>query len=173
MIVPPSSWKRPSDPLSRTTEDYEFYPKRQLVTSLCQRSAEAEETTSTESDDEFGFTTSDMPFTFKSFKAFAEWSHRLHFNLQKGQKGPPTDKIEGEFWRLVERDDDTEFETFYGSDLDASMFPSAFRQTKVDQIGQKADWNVSTWPQSTDSVLKYLPGSELINGDQIYRESLL
>lgn len=183
MIVPPSTWKPPPDPLT-SSEDYEFHPKRQLISSLCIRGEydtedhtssdkALEDSLSSQSDDEFGFTTSEMPFSFRSFKAFAEWAHQMHFNKDPDGKkpdNPSTRQMEGEFWRLVERGD-SEFETFYGSDLDASKFPRAFHQAPHTE-NYKANWNVSMWPRSSDSVLKFLPGKELINGQTTHLEAL-
>ena len=168
MIVPPKTWMPPPDPLGHCEEAYEFYPKRQLVTSLGSREkGKLEESSSVSSDDEFGFIASDMPFNFHSFKAFAEWAHHLHFNKDpdgKQAQVPTTRQIEGEFWRLVESGDRTEFETFYGSDLDASRFPRAFVQAPETEGEYRADWNVATWSRSDGSVLRHLPGNEIING---------
>ena len=180
MIVPPASWKKPKDPLSCSVDNYEFYPKRQLVSSLCVRQGNGSSKVPTEtpqakkgdaesasSEDEFGYTTSEMSFSFRSFKAFADWAHHMHFTKKVGNQ-PTTEQIEGEFWRLVEHEDDTEFETFYGSDLDASRYPHAFTQPPQ-HSPYKSDWNVSTWPLSVDSLLRYLPGEQLITGSDMPR----
>lgn len=216
-IVPPKTWKPPPDPME-TMNDYEFFPKRQLISSLCVRSQEPSKhdsnaslskshvpktpsskkgnpktsspvtnkkkaspsikadskasSPSTVSDDEFGYTASEMPFTFRSFKAFADWSHRLHFSCD--QNGNPSDppslkQMEGEFWRLVENGDE-EFETFYGSDLDASKFPTAFVQPT---LNPQTSWNVSMWPCSVNSCLRHLSKEQLINGHPSHLEFFL
>eukprot|EP00210_Caulerpa_lentillifera_P004119 g3928.t1 len=174
-IVPPDHWTSLFNPqVDCKDEDCQFYPKRQFVSSLCFRNADRgapnghpgrysneKENSSVSSDDEFGFSASEMPFSVLAFKAFADWAHHLHFNSSiKETKTISVRETEGEFWRLVEGNSNDDFETFYGSDLDSRKFRKSMETNTKGHV----HWEVSRWSRSPRSLLKQIPGDDLITG---------
>eukprot|EP00210_Caulerpa_lentillifera_P000249 g242.t1 len=175
-VVPPEQWTSSFNPQTdcKGGEEGEFYPKKQLVSSLCVRDGDIQNSSGSErytkskdvspdssTSEEFGFSASEMSFSVNAFKAFADWSHKLHFS---GAKTPPKlisiNQIEGEFWRIVEGGAKDDFETFYGSDLDSRRF----RKTMKSNPKGHQDWEVSRWPNSPHSLLRQIPGDDPITG---------
>ncbi|KAG9160849.1 hypothetical protein Leryth_008674 [Lithospermum erythrorhizon] len=127
-------------------------------------------TSETEKDDsEFGFDTG-PDFTLDGFQRYADDFKAQYFGkneyisdskiLLQEQRDPSVEKIEGEFWRIVENPTE-EVEVLYGNDLETGVFGSGFPK-HPDKVGSiydmryvKSGWNLNNFPRLPGSVLSY------------------
>lgn len=73
---------------------------------------------------------------------------------------PSVDKIEGEYWRVVEKPTE-EIEVLYGADLETGVFGSGFPKSSdqccsaSDEEYVKSGWNLNNLPRLAGSILSY------------------
>ncbi|XP_020247173.1 lysine-specific demethylase JMJ703 isoform X1 [Asparagus officinalis] len=115
----------------------------------------------------FGFETG-PDFTLKSFQNYANDFKEQYFRAKDGthlvseQSDLLPEKIEGEYWRIVEHPTE-EIEVLYGADLETGDFGSGF--PKASSVGAdledqyvKSGWNLNNFPRLPGSVLAFESG---------------
>lgn len=110
-------------------------------------------------------------FTLETFKRYADdfkvkyfrnenASHSsAHATILNGTSEPSVEKIEGEYWRMVESPTE-EIEVLYGADLETGIFGSGF-PSKSSQVSVsheqyiKSGWNLNNFARLPGSLLSY------------------
>eukprot|EP00043_Microstomoeca_roanoka_P002811 m.40651 g.40651 ORF g.40651 m.40651 type:complete len:773 (+) comp11740_c1_seq1:579-2897(+) len=116
------------------------------------------------SDEPFGFG-SGREHSLSSFKQLDMTWRKMVFGSEAVDKLPPPNVIEKKYWEIVQGD--RHFNAFYGSDIDTTVFGSAF-PTKPSNPFSRFGFNLNVLPGLPESMLKYLSGISGISMPWVY-----